>query len=68
MLADYLQDEEMDIWAKLSADAWGIVEFLHSAEWSAPLAQLETKFGSTKDDSIDWRYRIPDSSIGELQT
>jgi len=67
MLADYLQDEEIDIWAEISTDAWYVLEFLRSVRGSAPLAQLEEKFGSTEDDSIDWRYRIPNSSIGELQ-
>ncbi len=67
MLADYLQDEEIDIWAEISTGAWDVLEFLRSVSGSAPLAQLEEKFGSTEDDSIDWRYRIPNSSIGELQ-
>ena len=67
MIADYLQDEEIDIWAEISTDAWDVLEFLRSVSGSAPLAQLEEKFGSTEDDSIDWRYRIPNSSIGELQ-
>jgi len=67
MLADYLQDKEIDIWAEISTDARDVLEFLRSVGGSAPLAQLEEKFGSTEDDSIDWRYRIPNSSIGELQ-
>ncbi len=67
MLADYLQDEERDIWDEISTDARDVLEFLRSVGGSAPLAQLEEKFGSTEDDSIDWRYRIPNSSIGELQ-
>jgi hypothetical protein len=67
MLADYLQDEEIDIWAEISTDAWDVLKFLRSVGGSAPLTQLEEKFGSTKDDSIDWKYRIPNSSIGELQ-
>lgn len=67
MLADYLQDEEIDIWDEISTDAWDVLEFLRSVSGSAPLAQLEEKLGSTEDDSIDWRYRIPNSSIGELQ-
>jgi len=67
MLADYLQDKEIDIWTEISTDARDVLEFLRSVGGSAPLAQLEEKFGSTEDDSIDWRYRIPNSSIGELQ-
>jgi len=67
MLADYLQDKEIDIWAEISTDARDVLEFLRSVGGSAPLVQLEKKFGSTEDDSIDWRYRIPNSSIGELQ-
>lgn len=67
MLADYLQDEETDIWVELSADAWEVVEFLRGVGGSAPLAKLEEKFGSTEDDSIDWKYDFPYSAIGELQ-
>ncbi len=67
MLADYLQDEEIDIWVEISTDAWDVLEFLRSVGGSTPLAQLEEKFGSTEDDSIDWKYDPPDSAIGELQ-
>ncbi len=67
MLSDYLQDEGRDIWVELSAEAWDVVEFTRSVGGSAPLAQLEQNFGSTQDDSIDWRYRFPSSAIGELQ-
>jgi len=67
MLSDYLQAEDTDIWAELSADAWDVVEFLRAANGSVPLAELEEKFGSTEDDSIDWRYNFPRSAIGELQ-
>ena len=67
MIADYLQDEEVDIWAEISTDTWDVLEFLRSVGGSASLTQLEEKFGSTEDDSIDWKYRIPNSSIGELQ-
>jgi tetratricopeptide (TPR) repeat protein len=67
MIADYLQDEDVDIWAEISTDTWDVLEFLRSVGGSASLTQLEEKFGSTEDDSIDWKYRIPNSSIGELQ-
>jgi tetratricopeptide (TPR) repeat protein len=67
MLADYLWDEEIDIWMDISVEARQAMEFLHAAGGSAPLAQLEAKFGSTEDDSIDWRYSFPTSPIGELQ-
>ena len=67
MLADYLQNKEVDIWAEISIDACDVLKFLRSVGGSAPLAQLEKKFGSTEDDSIDWRYSFPDSPIGELQ-
>lgn len=67
MLADYMQDKEIDIWAEISTEAWDAVGFLRSVGGSAPLAQLEKKFGNTDDDSIDWKYDSPDSAIGELQ-
>ena len=67
MLADYLQDKETDIWTEISPDSWDVLEFLRSVGGSAPLAQLEEEFGSTEDDSIDWRHDPPDSAIGELQ-
>lgn len=67
MLSDYLQAEDTDIWAELSAEAWDVVEFLRVANGSVPLAELEEKFGSTEDDSIDWKYAFPRSAIGELQ-
>ncbi len=67
MIADYLQDEEVDIWAEIPTDAYDVLKFLRSVGGSAPLAQLEEKFGSTEDDSIDWRYDSPHSAIGELQ-
>ena len=67
MLSDYLQHEDTDIWADLSAEARDALEFLYGAGGSVPLAKLEEKFGSTGEDSIDWRYRSPESVIGELQ-
>ncbi len=67
MLADYLQEEEKGIWTDISVEARQVMEFLHAAGGSAPLAQLEAEFGSTEDDSIDWRYSFPASPIGELQ-
>ena len=67
MLADYLQEEEVDIWAEISTDTWDVLKSLRSAGGSVPLAQLEAEFGSTEDDSIDWRHSFPASAIGELQ-
>ncbi|HDL85940.1 MAG TPA: tetratricopeptide repeat protein [Candidatus Acetothermia bacterium] len=67
MIADYLLNEEIDIWEDISDEAWEVLGFLRGVGGSAPLAKLEEKFGSAEDDSIDWRYELPHSAIGELQ-
>jgi len=67
-LADHLRSEEIDILEDTSGDAWEVLEYLTSVGGSAPLAPLEEKFGGTEDDSIDWKYELPTSSIGELQS
>jgi len=68
MIADHLLKEETDIWKGMTDEAWDALEYLDSVGGSAPLAKLEEKFGSTEDDSINWRYHVPLSPIGELQS
>ncbi|MCK4599819.1 tetratricopeptide repeat protein [Candidatus Bipolaricaulota bacterium] len=66
-LAEYLRAHATRARMELSPEGQETLEWLLAEGGSTSLTELMEEFGSTEEDSIDWRYDPPLSPIGELQ-
>lgn len=65
-IAGYLKENAKDVYQRLKPKEKEVLRWIVGKGGSASYRGLSRKYGSTKEDSIDWRLRPPKSVVGQL--